>query len=130
MTRHRSVSSATAATLALAPGVACAAGHRLGGGGAVDVSLGRIVLAFVICIIVAVLAILLIRQRGGKIDLAHLFAHLEPRARVIQILETRRLNPHSDICLVRHDDREYLLVLQAGATHVLRERPWTAEPTA
>lgn len=116
--------------MALAPGMASAAGRRLGGGGDVDVSLGRIVVAFVICIIVAVLAILLIRQRGGKIDLTHLFARLEPRARAIQVVETRRLNPHSDICLVRHDDREYLLVLQAGATHVLRERTCAVEPVA
>lgn len=99
-----------------------AATHRLGGGGEIDVSLGRIVTAFVLCIVIAVLAVLLLRQRGGKIDLARLFTRLGPRAREIQVVETRRLNPGSDVCLIRHDDREYLLVLQHGSTHVLRER--------
>lgn len=104
--------------------------HRLGGGGDVDISIGRIVVAFVICIIVAVLAILLIRQRGGRINLAQWFARVVPRSREIDIVETQRLNPHSDICLVRHDGREYLLILQQGATHVLRERDLCEGPTA
>ncbi|PTS90555.1 hypothetical protein DBR17_01135 [Sphingomonas sp. HMWF008] len=108
--------------LGLVPTMLHAAQPRLGGGGDVDVSLGRIVIALVICIIIAVLAILLIRQRGGKLDLPRLFAQLEPRPREIQVIETRRLNPHSDICLVRHADREYLLVLQHGSTQILRER--------
>lgn len=112
------------------PTAAWAMPHRLGGGGDVDLSLGRIVVAFVICIIVAVLAILLIRQKGGRIDLAQWFAKVAPRSREIAIVETQRLNPHSDICLVRHDGREYLLVLQQGATHVLRERDLCEGPTA
>lgn len=122
MTAARVASVGTILALGMLATAARAAAPRLGGGGDVDVSLGRIVIAFVICIIVAVLAILLIRQRGGKVDLARLFARLEPRAREIEVIETRRLNPHSDICLVRHDDREYLLVLQQGATQILRER--------
>ncbi|MFA6114574.1 MAG: hypothetical protein WC729_11295 [Sphingomonas sp.] len=95
---------------------------RLGGGGAIDVSLGRIVISFVICIIIAALAILLIRQRSGRNDLAGFFARMEPRAREIQIVETRRLSPHADICLVRQGGREYLLVLQQGGTQVLRDQ--------
>lgn len=93
----------------------------LGGGGAVDVSIGRIIVSLVFCIIVATLAILLIRQRGGRMDLAGLFARFEPRARAIDVLETRRLSPHADICLIRHDAREYLVVLQQGSMQVLRE---------
>jgi flagellar biogenesis protein FliO len=100
-----------------------AAQPHLGGGGALDISLGRIIASLVICIIIAVLAILLIRQRGGRGDLAAMFARLQPQARAIKVVETRRLSPHADICLVRHDGRDYLLVLQQGSMQVLRDEP-------
>jgi hypothetical protein len=120
--------AAVAAPMLVMAGPACAAGGRLGGGQPLDVSLGRIVIALVIAVIVAALAILLIRQRAGKIDLAALFARVELRPRAIYVVETRRLSPHADICLVRHDDREYLLLLLAGRAQVLREAPHAAEP--
>lgn len=117
-----------ALAIGVVPASAAAAAPHLGGGGDVDVSLGRIVIAFAICVIIAALAILFIRQRGGKIDLAHVLARIEPRPRAIEVLETRRLNPNSDICLVRHQEREYLLVLQQGSTQVLRERDIAGTP--
>lgn len=116
----------TTAVLLLWPAVARAqnaAQPHLGGGGSLDISLGRIIASLVICIIIAVLAILLIRQRGGRGDLAAMFARLQPQARAIEVVETRRLSPHADICLVRHDGRDYLLVLQQGSMQVLRDEP-------
>lgn len=95
---------------------------RLGGGGAVDISLGRIIISFLICVIIAALAILLIRQRSGRIDLASLFARMEPRKREIEVVETRRLSPHADLCVVRQGGREYLLVLQQASAQVLRDQ--------
>ena len=112
---------AGAALLAAAP--ALAGGGRLGGGQPLEVSLGRIVAALVICIIVAVLAALLIRQRSGKIDLHALFGRLQARPRAIDVVETRRLSPNADICVVRHSGREYLLLLLAGDARVLSEQP-------
>lgn len=103
-----------------------AAVPHLGSGGALEVSLGRIIASLVICLMVAVLAILLIRQRGGRGDLAALFARLQPQARAIEVVETRRLSPHADICLVRHDGRDYLLVLQQGSLAVLRDTATSA----
>jgi hypothetical protein len=97
----------------------------LGGGEPLGVSLGRIVTALIICVMTAVLAALLIRQRAGKNDLPAFFARLNTAAREIRVIETRRLSPHADICLVRHDDREYLLLLLAGHGRVLRERQAT-----
>ncbi|HEX9933335.1 MAG TPA: hypothetical protein VGB08_10885 [Allosphingosinicella sp.] len=107
-----------------------AASPGLGGGEELGVSLGRIITALIICIIVAVLAVLLIRQRSGKVDLAALFARIEMRPRAVQVVETRRLSVHADICLLRHDGREYLLLLMAGACQVLRENdvPTDASP--
>lgn len=115
---------ALAMLLAVAPiSPALAASPGLGGGEPLSVSLGRIVAALVICIMVALLAALLIRQREGKIDLAALFARLELRpARAIEVVETRRLSPHADICLIRHDGQEFLLLLLAGGAKILRER--------
>jgi flagellar biogenesis protein FliO len=105
-----------------------AAAPGLGGGEALGVSLGRVVTALIICLMIAVLAALLIRQRAGKGDLPALMARLNTASREIQVVETRRLSPHADICIVRHDDREYLLLLQSGHGSVLRERPAPAVP--
>lgn len=116
---------AGAALLAAAP--ALAGGGRLGGGQPLEVSLGRIVAALVICIIIAVLAALLIRQRAGKIDLYALFGRLQSRPRAIEVVETRRLSPNADICVVRHSGREYLLLLLAGDARILSEQP-VAQP--
>ena len=129
MTRCRFLGQAmTAMVLSLLPIAAAAQSHpaHLGGGGDVDVSLGRIIISLVICIIIAGLAILLIRQRSGKIDLASLFARIEPRAREIKVVETRRLSPYADISLVRQGGREYLLILQQGNMQVLRDEPVAA----
>lgn len=99
---------------------------RLGGDNAVDISFGRILAALVVCIIIAILAALLIRQKGGKLDLKTLFGRVDFRARAIEIVETRRLSQHADISLIRYDGREYLLLLEAGNAQILSERPLTA----
>ena len=98
-----------------------AAARGLGGGEALNVSLGRTVAALTICIVVAVFAVLLLRQRSGRLDLRALFNRIELRQRAVQVVETRRLSPHGDVCLLRHDGREYLVVLVAGDCRVLRE---------
>jgi hypothetical protein len=102
--------------------LAAQAAGRLGGGAAVDVPVGRIVVAFLICALIAFLAILLIRQRTGRGDLAGLLRRVTPGRGAVEIVEVRRLTMHADIGLVRHDGREYLLVLQAGSNTLLRER--------
>lgn len=112
-----------AGTALLAAAPALAGGARLGGGQPLDVPVGRIVAALVICIIIAVLAALLIRQRAGRIDLYAFFGRLQSRPRAVEVVETRRLSPHADICVVRHSGREYLLLLLAGDACVLREEP-------
>jgi hypothetical protein len=95
-----------------------AAGH-LGGGG-VDIPVGRILISLIACLMIAALAILFLRQKGGK-DLRLTLGRLSPRRGAIEVVETRRLSLHGDICLVRHDGREYLLLVQAGDSRILRE---------
>ena len=123
MTNPRVRSALAGCALAMIAAPALAAPGRLGGGGDLGVSLGRIVASLIICIFVALLAALLIRQRAGKSDLRAFFARLEPRGRAIHVVETRRLSPHADICLVRSGGQEYLLLLMAGSAQVLREGP-------
>ena len=98
-----------------------AASGQLGGGRDLGVSLSRIVTALLICIMVALLAALLIRQRSGKTDLHSLLGRLNLRPRAIEVVETRRLSQHADICLIRHGGREYLLLLMHGAARLLNE---------
>ncbi|HEY0148112.1 MAG TPA: hypothetical protein VGB70_03835 [Allosphingosinicella sp.] len=113
-------SALAAAALLAAP--ALAAPGRLGGGEQLGVSLGRIVGALIVCIVIAVLAALLLRQRSGRMDLRAVFQRLSPRTPAIDVVETRRLSPNADICIVRHDGREYLLLLLAGGAQVLNEQ--------
>ena len=104
--------------LAAANGMTAAAGH-LGGGG-VEIPVVRIVVSLIACLVIAVLAILFLRQRGDT-PLRANFAGLSARRGAIDVVEVRRLSLHGDICLVRHDGREYLLLVQAGDSRVLRE---------
>lgn len=107
------------ALLAAASASAHANAARLGGGEDLYVSLSRIVVALLIAIVLIVAAAVLIRQHGGKHDLAAVLGRVRLKSRNIDVLEARRLSPHADICLVRHRSREYLLLLGSGHGRVL-----------
>lgn len=101
---------------------ALASPGRLGGGGAVDVSLTRIVMALVLGTMLAVLAALAIKRGGGRFDMAvvrRLFVAL-PAARRIHVIESRRVSQHADLCLVRCDGEEYLILSSAQQQQILR----------
>lgn len=109
--------------LLLIAGPAFAQSGRLGGGGDLGISLTRIVTALVLCLMLAVLAALLLKRNGGKLDLAavrRLVVRL-PVQRRIDVVETRRVSQHADICLLRCDGREYLILCAAQQQTVLRE---------
>lgn len=106
-----------------------AAPARLAGGGALDVSLGRIVSALVICLLLAAVAALVLKRGGGRIDGAMLRRWSARRpARRIEVVESRRISPHADLCLFRCDDEDYLVLSSAAAQQVLRRAPVTTEP--
>lgn len=100
--------------------ILAAATPRLGGGGELAVSIPRIVLALIACLVIALAAILLLRQRGGR-SLAIRLPHLAPGERRIAMVETRRLSQHADLCLVEHDARRWLIVVQASEIHILSD---------
>lgn len=115
-------SACLAVGLAQLAAPAIASPGRLGGGGAVDVSLTRIVMALVLGTMLAVLAALAIKRGGGRLDLTamrRLFAAL-PAARRIEVIESRRVSQHADICLVRCDGEEYLILSSARQQKILR----------
>lgn len=104
---------------------------RLGGGGDLGISLTRIVTALLLCVMLAVLAALLLKRNGGKVDLTairRLIVRL-PAQRRIDVVETRRVSQHADVCLLRCDGREYLILCAAQQQTVLREGE-IAEPVA
>ncbi|KQN21416.1 hypothetical protein ASE86_14415 [Sphingomonas sp. Leaf33] len=121
------MAAVTAATSIVA--MLAAAPARLGGGGAIDVSLGRIVSALLVCLLLAGAAALLLRRGGGRIDWRALadWKKAAPARRIV-VIETRRISAHADICLFRCDDRDYLVLCSASQQQVLRDPP--AEPAA
>lgn len=83
----------------------------------------RIATAFGLCIALAIAAILVVRnlQRGQGV--AGLFRHhsgLSGRpGRQIEILETRRISQHADVCLLRCDSTRYLVAASQGTIVLL-----------
>ena len=96
---------------------------RLGGGSELGISLTRIVMALLLCLMLAALAVLLLKRGGGKFDLAALRGLMVrmPAARRIEVIETRRVSQHADVCMIRCDGREYLILSAAHQQTVLRE---------
>lgn len=111
--------------VAAAPAIARAG--RLGGGsGGVDVSLTRIVTALILCLMLAALAALLLKHRGGRFDLGALrgfVGQMPGTARRIDVIETRRISQYADVCLLRCDGRDYLILCAEHQQTVLREGP-------
>jgi hypothetical protein len=114
---------------------AAAAEGRLGGGESIGVSLWRIVLALLVCIMLALVAALALRRSGFQVRrgstagggnagmVRRLLGRLPLRHAAIDVVETRRLSQHADLTLVRHGGREYLLLLFAGGSRLLRASP-------
>ena len=118
--RLRVLAAAPILWLLLAAGEATAAAPgRLGGGEDLSISLWRVLAAILVCTMIALLAALVVRARGGGAKIGLLVRRLPLRPRTIGVVETRRLSPHADISVVQHRGQEYLLLLQAGHAQVL-----------
>jgi hypothetical protein len=119
---------AAAVFLLPAPAALAHAG-RLGGGGSLNLSLTRIVMALILCLMIATLAAFALKRSGGRVDLARLrglLAHL-PAQRRVEVVEARRVSQHADVCLLRCDGQEYLILCSAQQQTVLRERNCAAD---
>lgn len=119
----RLIACAVALLFAASPAMADAG--RLGGGGALNISLTRIVLALILCLMLAAIAALLIKRSGGRVDLTALRRLMVklPVQRRIEVIETRRVSQYADVCLIRCDGQEYLILCAGQQQTVLRETP-------
>lgn len=106
-----------------------AAAQRLGGGGAPEVPIVRIVGALFLCLLVAALAILYLRHRAGG-AMPAMFGRLIKADPEIDVREVRRLTVQHSIGLVRHAGQDYLLLLSPGDGLLLDRRPVAADPRA
>jgi hypothetical protein len=99
--------------------------QRLGGGGAVDIPVGRIIAAFLLCVLLAWALAVALKHRGGRGGIGRfqrLFARSAPPSR-IAVLETRRASVHADVCLIRCDGDDYLILCSPHVQTVLRCAP-------
>lgn len=111
---------------------ALAHAQRLGGGGDLNISLGRIVAALLLCLVVAGAAALILKRGGGRIDVTA-FRSMFARSiatRRIEIIESRRVSQHADLALVRCDGQEYLILCSAQQQQLLRQSPLDGAVTA
>jgi hypothetical protein len=106
------------------------AGGRLGGGDESLISIGRVLAAFVICLLVALLAAFALRHRVAAPRSHSFFKRMAVRHSAIEVIEARRVSQYADVCLIRHDDRQYLLLLQTGASRILSAKPSATEADA
>jgi hypothetical protein len=101
---------------------ASAQAQRLGAAPAGDVSLVRVFLALLVCVIAAVLAIFLLRNRISGSAPSFLSRIASDRAR-IRLVESRRISTQAEVSLVECDGAQYLLLVGAGGSLLLSCTP-------
>lgn len=123
----RTISAAGIASVICRPVDAFA--QKLGSATSPDLSLVRAAVALLLCLTVAFAAALLLRRRvptQGWAKFARLGERTVPKQR-ITVIESRRLSPHGDICLVRCANVDYLIVCGPTQIKLLSQRP--TDPT-
>ncbi|OCC22928.1 hypothetical protein MB02_14270 [Croceicoccus estronivorus] len=107
--------------LALASmGHPAAAASGLGTAGEPAIPWLRIGLSLAFCVALAAGAILALRRHQGRLDFSRL-SHA-PRRR-IEVIETRRISPHGDVCLMHCEGHAYLIAVGQGHALVLDKQP-------
>jgi flagellar biogenesis protein FliO len=114
---------AVAATLAavaffLNAGAACA--QTLGQGPDDDIPLWRVGVVLVLCLLLAVVAIFALRTRLGRGSFTNLVMRKDRR---LQLVESLRLGSHADLCIVRCDGQDLLIVVSAQESKLLQTLP-------
>jgi len=112
-----------ASSLALTFCPRLAAAQALAGGGGPDISVFRVIFAFVTAAAAAFGLALFLRARSGHTivpaDLAR-WVKLPVASRQIEVLETRRISVHADLCLIRNNGSEWLLACGPAGITILR----------
>lgn len=112
--------------------------EALGRASDADLPVWRLVIAFILCIIVAIMAALALRRfmRGGGASPAHSGGPrwfggrnwLAGAPREIAIQETHRASLHGDICLINWGERQFLVAISPGGVTLLDSRPAPQKP--
>ena len=114
-----------AAAMALVPSGAFAR-TTLATGSTPDIPWLRIVLSFLLCLALAVAAILAVRAyraRGFRKVQTLFGAQRGRRDSAIEIIETRRIAPHTDLCVVQFSGETLLLSISREGVSLIARTP-------
>ena len=99
-------------------------------GSAPEIPWFRLIFSFLLCMGIAIGAILLLRrhQRHGSWGILNRMqlGDARPALDQIRILEVRRVSPTGRLCLIEFDERHFLLAVTDHAITILAERDATA----
>ena len=118
MTRRERTITRFALSLPLLCAAGAASAQRLGQGDD-GISPWRVVATLLLCLALAVAAAFALRYRIANRGIA-LFA---PAARRLQLIETVRLGPQNNLCVVRYDARDYLIAAGPQGVTVIHSGP-------
>ena len=103
------------------------AGGRLATAQGPEIPWGRLSLALLFCLALAWIAILALRHHQGRLRLDTLAKRLPGLAslpqRNIEVIESRRISPHGDVCLLQCDGQRYLVIVGPGQALLLDKNP-------
>ena len=105
---------------------ATACAQELGGGSEISIPVVRLVLGLVLSILLAlVAALVLLRRQRGRLNGVSLFKPLlnmtPGEEAAIQVIETRRVSAHGDVCLVRSQGQDFLILVTANQLLLLNQ---------
>jgi hypothetical protein len=118
----RAASFVLAMAAALAPAFARA--QALSPERALDLHLGRLIVGLVICVALAIAAaVLLKRASTTRVGVRGPFRLWPPGAAGVgvNVLETRRISIHADVCRLSYAGREYVVIVSPGGATLLTE---------
>jgi flagellar biogenesis protein FliO len=96
--------------------------QQLGQGGEEDISLLRVFVVLILCIMLAAIAAFVLRARlgGTKLWSKHMAGRLV-------IVESRRVTPQASICLIALDGQEYLVAFSPNSASLIDKVGVTAD---
>lgn len=99
--------------------------QNLGKGMDDGISIWRVAAALLVCVGVAVCAAFLLK-RG--MPMGQMLQYSKKKKSRLQVMETLRIRPQTDLCIFACDGEEFLLVLSPQGTSLLRPVSRTAPP--
>lgn len=93
--------------------------QTLGGGATGDVAWGRVLAALVLCLALGIGGAFVLRARlGGRVSLRSL-GFSEVKARRLHLVESLRLRPQVNVCLIRCDKLEFVIATSGQGVAIL-----------